>query len=137
MGPYNLTADAVVQNNRIFAAGSSFGITLGGQGLMSATITRNVVEGANVGLDLQRNNATFFGARIFLNDITGSMRPVTITGAYTFPTELSQGGAGNYWGHASPPGFSAVDTNNALIGDQHPFCQPVAANTGPLPPICP
>jgi hypothetical protein len=94
--------------------------------------------------------ATFFGARISQNDIINSVtRPVGITGAYTLDSELSvddqgricaagaTGCRGNYWQHDAAPGFRATDTNDPVIHDSNPFCQPVAALGGVVPATCP
>jgi hypothetical protein len=133
----SLTVQAVVQSNRVIAAGSSFGITLQSVALTDATVRNNVVDGAKVGLNLARGTATFFGAQVSQNDFTGSVFGVSTTGPYTFPTELSVGGIGNYWGHNAPPGFRTTDTNNFNVRDSNPFCQQVAGMTAPLPAMCP
>jgi hypothetical protein len=138
IGPFNNTVDAVVRNNHILALGSSFGITLGGLGLMTAIITQNVVENANVGIGLQTANATAFDASIFLNDVIASRaHGISSVGPYTFPTELSLGGFGNYWDHREAPGFRPSDTNNPVIRDSLPFCAPITTPARPLPPTCP
>jgi hypothetical protein len=137
-GSYNNTLGAVIRNNLINASGSSFGITLAGNGLLTTTVTQNIVNGANVGLGFQQNMTTSFGAKIFLNDVTGSLtRGVSSIGTYTLPSELSFGGAGNYWGHSEAPGFRVSDTNNPSIHDSHPFCQSVATQTRVLPSVGP
>jgi hypothetical protein len=128
--------NAVVQNNRIWAAGSSFGITI--SNVTTTVLTRNVINGGQVGLNLRSGAATSFDALIWLNDvINSSANAVATTGIYTIPTELSVGGVGNYWGHRAAPGFRPADTNNPLVADHNPFCRHVAASIGQLPATCP
>jgi nitrous oxidase accessory protein NosD len=143
LGPFNATAaarraaifggngtvGAVIRGNRIYGTGTEAGLSLTGETLQSSLVTGNVVQGASFGLLLQQSNAAIFGARVFRNDITGStVRAVGVLGTYTLLTELSWDGAGNYWGHSTPPCFNSSDTPiPGLIQDSHPFCAPVAA----------
>jgi hypothetical protein len=161
IGPFGGTVGAVVRENHIFAAGTSYGIVVQGQGLRDsatnaansgAVITRNVIVGARTGLNLRQQTpaATVFGARISRNDIVDSLvTPVSSFGAWTLASELSvddqgrvcgagsTGCVGNYWQHDEAQGFRATDTNDALIHDSNPFCQPVAGLVGLLPATCP
>jgi nitrous oxidase accessory protein NosD len=147
IGPFGGTVNGVVRNNHVIAAGSSFGIVVQGEGIRDsvtlapasgATITGNVIDGARTGLNLREGAATFFGANISQNDFVNSVsRGVSATGAYTASTELSVAGVGNYWGHAAAPGFLPSDSNNPLIADRNPFCEPVAGHADPLPLTCP
>jgi hypothetical protein len=116
-----------------------FGIVLTTQGMADATITANIIDGAQVaGINLRAANVSSFGAKISRNDIIHCTKGVTATGAYpaSLSTELSVAGVGNFWGHEKAPGFSS---DLAQIHDVHPFCQPVArlAPDAVLPPTCP
>ena len=144
IGPFNSTVQArrtaifggagtvggIIRGNRITGTGTEAGISLLGNMLETGDVTGNVVRGASFGLLLQTMGATRFGARVFLNDLTGSTtRAVGVLGPYAFPTELSWNGEGNFWGHAAPPCFDVSDSPiPALIQDSHPFCAPVAAS---------
>jgi hypothetical protein len=142
LGPFGGSVGATARNNTIYAAGTaygmtfatSFGIAIQGDGFVDsgtqlpgsgATITGNLIDGANVGLNLrQPPTATQFGVRFWRNDVLHSVsRAVTSTGAYTLPAELSVGGQGNHWGHTcSEGGFVAgVDSNSSLIVDSNPY----------------
>jgi hypothetical protein len=127
------TVDGIIRDNRIFGTGIEPGITIAGNMLETGEVTGNIVQGASLGIMLQQGGATSFGARVFLNDFTGSTtRAIGILGSYALPTELSWHGVGNYWGHATPPCFRSTDSPNpALIHDSHPFCEPVAASLTP------
>lgn len=128
------TVGGIIRGNQIIGTGTEAGITLFGNMLETGEVTGNVIHGASFGLLLNSANAARFGARVFLNDVTGSTtRAVGVSGPYAFPTELSRDGSGNYWGHSMPPCFEASDSPNpALIQDSNPFCAPVAtsAETG-------
>jgi hypothetical protein len=149
------TIDARAASNVITADGTPFGFSINGDSLNAttncsapagpcgpATVTRNVIDGARYGLGLFAQGTKSFGAQIFLNDVTASLTK-GVGGipngamAYAVPSELSVGGAGNFWGHDTAPGFSSVDTDNPNIRDSNPFCQPVAALSSPPPPTCP
>ena len=141
-GPFNATAliqragifggagtvGGVIRGNRIEGTGTEAGITLLGAMLETGEVTDNVVNGASIGLLLSSTGATRFGARVSRNDITASTtRAVGVSGPYVFPTELSWGGVGNYWGHDAPPCFQASDSAiPALIQDSYPSCEAVA-----------
>ena len=123
------TVGGVLRSNQIIGTGAEAGITLLGNMLETAVVTRNVVHGASFGLLLQSGTASRFGARVFLNDITGSTLAVGVAGPYAFPTELSSNGEGNYWGHVVPPCFGTSDSPiPALIWDSNPSCEPVATS---------
>ena len=123
------TVGGVIRGNQVYGTGTGAGITLLGEILRSGLVTDNVVQGASFGILLQQSNPTSFDARVLRNDITGSTaRAIGAFGTYTLLTELSWDGVGNYWGHSTPPCFSASDTPiHGLIQDSHPFCAPVAA----------
>ena len=125
----NGTVGGIIRGNQVFGTGIEPGIVLAGFTIETGQVVGNVVQGASFGLMLQQGNATAFGARVFLNDITGStIRAIGVTGTYTLPTELSWDGVGNYWGHATPPCFRSSDTPlSLLIQDSHSFCVPVNA----------
>jgi hypothetical protein len=127
IGPGQGTMDGVIMGNTIECAGQESGITLGAYMLMTGTVTGNRISGCVRGLTLLvGNGGTTFGAKISGNDIIGStMYGVDVNGAYTFPSELSQGTVGNYWGHAAPPCFLPGDSSLPdLIHDSHPACTP-------------
>lgn len=141
-GPFNSTAVAmrtailggstvggIIRGNQIIGTGIETGITLVGDTIQTGQVTGNEIDGAAFGIQLQQGIATNFGARVFLNNITGSrIRAVGVLGVYTLPTELSWNGIGNYWGYSAPPCFTFVDTPlPGLIQDSYPFCTPVAA----------
>jgi hypothetical protein len=138
----------VISENTIVGDGALPGIVLGGAALESATVTRNVISGAKNGLRLTAaplgmSIATKFGSKVFLNDITGSTgRAIQTVGRnaaspYSFPTELSVSGQGNYWGHTcADGGFLSSDTSDpSLVTDSHPYGQPVAEEEA-LPAAC-
>jgi hypothetical protein len=148
LGQFGGTVGGVSRGNRIYAAGSSFGVAIQGEAIRDsvtlaansgAVIEGNLIDGANVGLFLQQGTAKFFGARISRNDIVESVtRPVSGSGMYAIDSELSvndqghmcvagsTGCQGNYWGHNAPPCFRATDTNTTFIHDSNPFCHPVS-----------
>lgn len=125
----NGTVGGIIRGNQIYGTGIETGITLAGDTIQTGMVTGNEIHGASFGLQLQQGIATNFGARIFLNNITGSTtRAIGVLGAYALPTELSWDGKGNYWGHLLPPCFRSSDTPlGVLIQDSYPFCVPVAA----------
>jgi hypothetical protein len=124
----NGTVGGTFRRNHVFGTGTEAGITLAGNMIQTGEVTENVIHGGSFGLMLQQGNATSFGARVFLNDFTGSTtRAVGVLGPYSLPTELSSEGAGNYWGYMVPPCFRPSDTPNpGLIWDSNAFCAPVA-----------
>jgi hypothetical protein len=125
----NGTSGGVIRGNTIFGSGGESGITLAGNSFETAEVTRNIVQGASVGLSLQQNNATVFGARVYQNDFTGSaVQAVGVRGPLTVAAELSFEGVGNYWGHSTAPCFRPSDSPLPhLIHDSFAFCVPVAA----------
>jgi len=132
----NGTAGGVIRGNTIRGTGMEPGIMLAGNSFETAIVTENVVEGGSVGLLLQQNNATTFGARVYLNDFTGSaVRAVGVRGVLSVPIELSFDGMGNYWGHSTPPCFRLSDSPMPeLIHDTYASCVPVAqSSTSPQP----
>lgn len=120
----------IIRANRIYGTGTEIGILLGRYPIETGYVTGNFVNATSFGLMLQEAGATSFGARVFLNDFTGSTsRAVGVLGPYTLTTNLSWDGVGNYWGHTVPPCFTSADTPiPGLIEDIHPFCVPVAAS---------
>jgi nitrous oxidase accessory protein NosD len=126
------TVGGIIRGNQVFGTGIEPGIVMAGFTIETGHVVGNVVRGASFGLMLQQSTATVFGARVFLNDITGStVRAIGVTGTFTLPTELSSEGIGNYWGHATLPCFRSSDTPLPwLIYDSHPSCVPVAASAG-------
>jgi nitrous oxidase accessory protein NosD len=141
IGPFNSTASmrsaicggngtvgGIIRRNQIFGTGVEPGITLAGHMIETGQVTGNVVHGASFGLMLQQGPATTSGARVFLNDITGStIRAVGVLEPYSLQTDLSWQGVGNYWGHAAPPCFRSSDSPiPGLVQDLNPFCIPVA-----------
>lgn len=150
IGPFGGTVGGVVRNNHVDAEGSSFGLVVSGDGILDtltrapgsgAVITRNVIDGAEVGITfaLRQADLPTFGAHVFRNDIvhSGTFAVTSFEPTYALPTELSEGGVGNYWGHSTAPGFLASDSNNPVVVDHHPFCAPVAEQPGPPPATCP
>jgi putative cofactor-binding repeat protein len=149
---YGSTIHGVITNNVILANGSpgfrQAGIWLAQWGLLDTVVSGNTVEGASVGLLLADGTigtaalGITWGARIHGNDFVSWSEYGAYTSAqysphgYHLPSELSDGGAGNYWGHSSAPGFSSLDTNDLLVTDSYPFCSPVAGAVS-LPPTCP
>lgn len=125
----NGTVGGIIRGNQIYGTGIEAGITLAGNMIETGHVIGNVVQGVSFGLMLQQGSATSFGARVFLNDFTGStMRAIGVFGPYTLSTELSWDGFGNYWGHTTPPCFKSSDTPfPVLIQDNNAFCVPVAA----------
>jgi hypothetical protein len=148
------TIGALADGNDIAAAGTPFGITIAGDSINPAgncsapagpcgpaTVARNTVDGAGYGLALFAG-ALVFAASVTQNDITNSLIAgaggIPNPGPYALPTELSVDGVGNYWGHDISPGYTSADADgNASVTDSNPFCQEVAALTGPLPATCP
>lgn len=144
------TTDAVVTGNTIIGGkkGEPWGdngILLKGIGLETATVTRNTVTGFAVPLTLQdRSGATGFDAKISLNDFVttgqGSQNILGVDpdpGSYPYPSELSVGGKGNYWGREcddsdgfrnadEPQQNHKVDSPLLHITDSHPYGDPVA-----------
>jgi hypothetical protein len=134
----------MIRGNSITGATRS-GLIIRGKALEMDTVvtvvTHNVIANNPMGLDLSRisgnYSASSFGAQVFLNDITGStVRAVDVLSSYTFPTELSVNGMGNYWGHTClEGGFLSSDSPNiTLIHDSHPFGQSVANTPDDLLP---
>lgn len=125
----NGTVGGFIRGNRIYGTGIEPGITLAGPMIQTGQVIGNIVQGASFGIMLQQGNATSFGARVYLNNITGStVRAIGVFGTYTLPTELSWDSVGNYWGHAIPPCFKSSDTPiPELIQDSYPLCAPVPA----------
>ena len=114
----------------------------------TATVRRNVITGTRVGIYMNREvefgfAPTFFGAQVYLNDITGCTERAVETdgyflfgtpqGPYAFPSELSVLGRGNYWGHTCEEGgFLHGDSPNpSLVKDSHPYGAPVAKSATP------
>jgi hypothetical protein len=126
----NGNVDETIRANRIYGTGTELGIFLGWYPIESGYVTGNFVNATSFGLMLQQLDATNFGARIFLNDFTGStIRAVGVLGPYSLPTNLSSNGVGNYWGHSVPPCFTSADTAiPGLIEDLNPFCVPLAGS---------
>jgi len=141
------TLDLTVRGNTIHGTGTETGIRLLSASLETATLTRNVIDRASTALFFDHRNgadsrvapATFFGASVFLNDMTATNSPaIRITNGYSFPSELSVGGQGNYWGHTcAEGGFPAADSPSPLIIDSHPFGTSVASTAdSQLPTPC-
>jgi len=152
--------NTTLRDNVLSDAGRS-GVLLGSFGLESTTVTGNIISDNGIncalpfcttaasgrgGFSFSRgtgpsNFAAFFGAEISLNDVTDNLRGVGVITLvpYTFPSELSVEGQGNYWGHSSAPGFTAADSSlYPLVKDSNPYCVPVAElDPALLPPTCP
>lgn len=155
-----LAHDTTVSANS-FSGGGRSGILLSSFGLESSVVTRNAIfeNGFNCvapfcttaplglgGFSLARgtaasNFASFYGAELSLNDVTDNFRGVGVITLvpYTFPSELSVNGQGNYWGHSNSPGFLPVDSGlYPMVKDSNPYCSFVAElDANSLPPICP
>jgi len=121
------------------------GISLDGKALEGAIVTRNVITDSRNGINLGASSsadllvpAEFFGAKIYLNDFTDIRRDaISIATDYTFDTELSFQGQGNFWDRscADSDGFLDVDepdrsnktdSPESFITDSHPYGQSVA-----------
>jgi parallel beta-helix repeat protein len=140
------TFDPIIQGNSITGS-TNFGIFIRGNAIETATITRNRIFNNGFGLRFRRDafnsNATFYGAKIFLNDITGSTtQAVSRTANYNLTlcpdctTELSVGVQGNYWGRpcSDSNGFrefgeTGADSPAAFIKDSHPYEDSVAGKS--------
>ena len=153
------TMDAVIMGNSItrakkptHGAANSNGISIRNVGLENAIVTENTVNGYSIPLDLQAQSAAFFGAEIYRNDfVTDGAGHAGVVGVeshpatYSFPTDLSVGGMGNYWGRTcdDSDGFrdadeklkGKVDSPNLDVTDSYPYGEPVAGLPGPFP--CP
>jgi parallel beta-helix repeat protein len=140
-----LSFGTVAQGNTIVGDGLTSGIVVGGPALASATITRNVITGAKNGLQIGVVNAVSppakYGAKIYLNDITGSASQAILvinSPPFSVQSDLSVLGQGNYWGHTCEEGgYLPSDTTlPSFVTDSHPYGQPVAEMPDPLPAPC-
>jgi hypothetical protein len=137
------SVNAVIANNVVDHAVAAIYL-FGAQPLGSALVSNNVVTSSSFALQLNRNGmfgggaATSFSARIHHNDFVGSTtRAIAVVGAYALPTELSVDAQGNYWGRdCASGGFLASDSPVPSIRDSHPYGQPVALASPPLPVTC-
>jgi hypothetical protein len=100
--------------------------------LGSATVTRNVLTGCGVGLDLDPTNAdaqraTTFGARVSLNDVLTPIG-VRVVNDYSLPTELSASMRGNHWGATCGASVAALNGQTTVthVTDRFPYDVPVA-----------
>jgi parallel beta-helix repeat protein len=124
------TDGSTVRGN-IINGPSERGINMVNDAIVNAIIERNSIHGSKIGFGLTAGNATSFGARVRLNDITGYNAAVLTLDSYNLYSELSFNGKGNYWGLPCP-GF---DRNkvlkddgqiNSTVIDSHPYNQSVA-----------
>jgi hypothetical protein len=146
MGGISIAAkNAIVRGNAIMGPlikGGVGGIALRGKfGLESGVvITRNIISNVSTALRLDTTfglTASFFNAKISLNDFTGYTIAVQTSNDYDFASELSVGGKGNYWGlnNCALGGFDTSKVQklngslNPQVVDSHPFGEPVAEKT--------
>jgi Right handed beta helix region/Periplasmic copper-binding protein (NosD) len=135
------TVGSTVRGN-IIKGPTDRGINLIHDAILSGTVERNIISGSKNGIALTAGLATFFGAKIRLNDITGYNNAVLTLEDYNLPSELSVEGKGNYWGLPCP-GFDRATVRmengeiNLKVIDSHPYDQPVATTPGhALPATC-
>lgn len=146
--------DTVVRHNliRSTVGESVAGVLLLGKSLETATVMRNTIQGTKFGLRLRAGgatffgpHATFFGAKVFLNDITATSKALDIPDdSYSFPSDFSFQGQGNYWGRTCDdsegfrePGDPNPDSPNTLVVDSHPYGASVAGTSAEnLPQTC-
>jgi parallel beta-helix repeat protein len=132
------TVDSTVRGN-IIKGPTDRGINLFNDAIVSGTVERNTISGSKNGIALRAGRATFFGAKIRLNDITGYSNAVLTLEDYNLSSELSVEGKGNYWGLPCP-GFDPTIVRkengeiNLKVIDSHPYDQPVATTPDPLLP---
>ena len=116
--------------------------------LATTTVTRNVISNAATALVLTNVltntplaglEASAFGSRVSLNDITGYNTSVRAEIAAT----LSANGQGNFWGLPCPQGFDPTKVQKvnlptaAVVTDDHPYGTSVAKTAaGSLPQPC-
>jgi hypothetical protein len=122
---------------------SGAGLHLLANALEGATVTGNLLQGNVFGLYVDQRSATGFGSVIALNDLSGnSLAPMGTAKGYAYPTSLSDGTAGNYWGHTCDEGgFLASDAivrdtglANLMVTDPHPLGASPIGQDAPL--IC-
>jgi hypothetical protein len=121
VGPFNLGGgirgdanyQALIRGNEISGTGSKAGeagIWLLADLLENAIVTNNVVRDVAYGLFLDDSEALgeddrgSFGATITRNDFHSSVRAIFTTDTYHYPSEISSGGLGNFWGRTCPEG---------------------------------
>jgi hypothetical protein len=81
-------------------------------------IKENNVSSNNVGINLHDFTSDSF---VYLNNIVSTSQGIVSNS----PLEISYGGYGNYWGHASAPCFTAgLDSNRVDVIDSNPLCSP-------------
>jgi hypothetical protein len=143
------TFNPIIRGNFISGAHNA-GIILFGKSIETATVTRNILQDNKAGFRLRTVTSFFgpsffgpgaqnFGASIFLNDITESSQRAIDTDfpeekvEYTFVSEFSTEGQGNYWGRtcSDSNGFREFGEQNAdspspYINDSNPYGFPVA-----------
>jgi hypothetical protein len=140
-GISSLADDLTIQGNNITGPltgpNALGGINIFGKfTIEKAVITRNRVSGVSTALFLNKvfgDTASFFGAKISLNDFTGYTTAVGTSNDYDLPSELSVDGKGNYWGlTCAEGGFDPTKvlrvngTQNPNVVDSHPYGEPVA-----------
>ncbi len=136
----SLNYNSTVRGNTIAGSHGS-AVLLTDKGLETTVVLRNFIYGNGYGLMLiQTPESQFFGAKVSLNDITGSTtRAIGTNTGYAIPAELSASGRGNYWGHScSEGGFLPDDTPDSNhVKDSHPYGTPIAGTSdNQLPPTC-
>ncbi len=132
----------IIRGNKM-EGGESAGISLYGKSIETATLSGNIIKNNVAGIELDVSPPEFFGpppqffgAKIFLNDIAKNTNAISIfpDGTdYSFPSEFSVNGKGNFWGHrcSEDGGFIEAGKPNADspdpdIFDNHPYGEPVA-----------